>query len=277
MNPAAVYPVPQSASETSALLFLLILVAVPVYLLVYQPADRRGIWGPSEMAGITVLFLLALPLAATMAGITLPLSLWNLSVVTIVQNAVLAGLPAYVAIVRYRLPLTALGLRSTRWIRWSVLGALAAAVVVPLATTSEYLAVYLLGLIEGPAQAAARAAAEHLDDPLQPVMDSLSGIAPTAWLLILLAVAVPIGEEIFFRGFVYGGLRNRWGMIVATLGSATFFAAVHMQIVHALPIFILGLALALLYERTRSLVPPMVVHALNNVLAVVSIWRGWGV
>jgi membrane protease YdiL (CAAX protease family) len=277
MNPAAVYPVPQSTSETSALFFLLILVAVPVYLLVYQPADRRGVWGPSEMVGITVLFLLTLPLAAMMAGITMPLSLWNLSVITIVQNVALAGLPAYVTIVRYRLPLAALGLRGARWVRWSVLGALAAAVVVPLATASEQLAVYLLGVIEGPAQAAARAAAEHLDDPLQPVMDSLSGIAPTAWFLILLAVAVPIGEEVFFRGFVYGGLRSRWGVIVATLGSAAFFAAVHMQIVHAVPIFILGLALAALYERTRSLVPALVVHALNNVLAVISIWRGWGV
>lgn len=277
MSPAAVYPVPQSTSETSALFFLLVLVVVPVYLLVFLPADRRGVWGPREMAAITVLFLLTLPLAAMMAGITMPLSLWNLSVITIVQNVALAGLPAYVTIVRYRLPLTALGLRGARWVRWSVLGALAAAVVVPLATASEHLAVYLLGLIEGPAQAAARAAAEHLDDPLQPVMDSLSGIAPTVWFLILLAVAVPIGEEVFFRGFVYGGLRSRWGVIVATLGSAAFFAAVHMQIVHALPIFILGLALAALYERTRSLVPAMVVHALNNVLAVISIWRGWGV
>ncbi len=277
MNLAAVYPVPQSTSETSALFFLLILVVVSVYLLVYQPADRRGIWGPSEMVGITVLFLLTLPLAAMMAGIAMPLSLWNLSVITIVQNVALAGLPAYVAIVRYRLPLTALGLRSSRWVRWSVLGALVAAVVVPLATASEHLAIYLLGLIEGPAQAAAQAAAEHLDDPLQPVMDSLSGIAPTAWFLILLAVAVPIGEEVFFRGFVFGGLRNRWGVIVATLGSAAFFAAVHMQIVHALPFFLIGLALALLYERTRSLVPAIVVHALNNVLAVISIWRGWGI
>jgi membrane protease YdiL (CAAX protease family) len=276
MNPAAVYPIPQSTSETSALFFLLVLVAVPVYLLVYQRADRRGIWGPSEMVAITVLFMLTLPLAAMMAGIAMPLSLWNLSVITLVQNVALVGLPAYVAIVRYRLPLTALGLRSSRWVRWSALGAVAAAVVVPLATASEHLAVYLLGLIEGPAQAAARAAAENLDDPLQPVMDSLSGIAPTAWFLILLAVAVPIGEEVFFRGFVYGGLRNRWGVIVATLGSAAFFAAVHMQIVHGLPIFILGLVLALLYERTRSLVPAMVVHALNNVLAVISIWRGWG-
>ncbi len=275
MSPAAVYPVPQSTSETSALFFLLVLVAVPVYLLVYQPADRRGVWGLSEMVAITVLFLLTLPLAAMMAGIAMPLSLWNLSVITIVQNLTLAGLPAYVTIVRYRLPLTALGLRGGGWVRWSVLGALAAAVVVPLAAASEHLAVFLLGLIEGPAQAAAQAAAEHLDDPLQPVMDSLGGMAPTAWFLILLAVAVPVGEEVFFRGFVYGGLRSRWGVIVATVGSAAFFAAVHMQIVHALPIFILGLALALLYERTRSLMPAMVVHALNNVLAVVSIWRGW--
>ncbi len=277
MGPAAVYPIPQYSAQASELLFLLITAAVPIYLLVFYPADRRGIWGPLEMAGITVLFMLTLPLAATMVGIDLPLTLRNLSVVTIVQNVALVGLPAYVAMVRYRLPPASLGLRTDQWPRWSVLGAAAAAIAVPLATVSENLAVYLIGLVEGPVQAAARAAAEHLDDPLQPVMDTLSGIAPTVWLLILLVVVVPIGEEIFFRGFVYGGLRNRWGVLVATLASAAFFSALHLQVVHALPIFILGLVLALVYERTHSLVPAMVVHALNNISAVVSVWRGWGI
>lgn len=277
MGPVAVYPIPQYAAQTSELLFLLITAAVPIYLLVFYPADRRGVWGPVEIAGITLLFMLTLPLAATMVGIDLPLSLWSLSLITIVQNVLLVALPLYVAMVKYRLPPESLGLRGERWLRWSLLGAAAAAVVVPLASESESLAVYVIGLIEGPAQAAARVAAEHLEDPLQPVMDTLRGIAPAAWFLILLAVVVPIGEEIFFRGFVYGGLRDRWGSVIAALVSAAFFSTVHMQVVHALPIFVLGLVLALLYERTRSLVPAIVVHSLNNIIAVVSVWRGWGI
>lgn len=276
MGPAAVYPVPESASETAALLLLLASAAVSVYLLVFRPADREGTWGLGEMAAIAVLFLLTLPLAAVMAGITLPLSLLDLSVVTIVQNVLFAGLPAYVAMVRYRLPLASLGVRADGWPRMLTLGAMAAAITTPLAIAGERVAIFLIGLVEGPAQAAARAAAEHLDDPLQPVMDTLSGAVPTAWFLILLAVVVPIGEEIFFRGFVYGGLRKRWGVIVATLGSAAFFSAAHMQVVHGLPIFILGLVLALVYERTRSLAPTVVAHALNNIIAIVSIWQGWG-
>ncbi len=276
MGSAAVYPVPESASETAALVFLLIGVAVPVFLLVFTAPSRRGIWGLSEMAAIAVLFLLTLPLAAVMAGIALPLTLLDLSVVTIVQNVLFAALPAYVALVRYRLPLASLGVRADGWLRMLTIGTVAAAITTPLAIAGERVAIFLISLVEGPAQAAARAAAEHLDDPLQPVMDTLSGVVPTAWFLILLAVVVPIGEEIFFRGFIYGGLRKRWGIIVATLGSAAFFSAAHMQVVHGLPIFILGLVLALVYERSRSLVPTVVAHALNNIIAIVSIWQGWG-
>jgi membrane protease YdiL (CAAX protease family) len=33
--------------------------------------------------------------------------------------------------------------------------------------------------------------------------------------------------------------------------------------------------LAALYQRTGSLLPPIVAHGINNVIAVVSIWRGW--
>ena len=276
MGPAAVYPVPESASETVALLLVLASAAVSVYLLVFRPADREGTWGLGEMAAIAVLFLLTLPLAAVMAGITLPLTLLDLSVVTIIQNVLFAGLPAFVAMVRYRLPLASLGVRADGWPRLVTLGAVAGAITTSLAIAGERVAIFLIGLVEGPAQAAARAAAEHLDDPLQPVMDTLSGAVPAAWFLILLVVVVPIGEEIFFRGFVYGGLRKRWGVIVATLGSAAFFSAAHMQVVHGLPIFILGLVLALVYERTRSLAPTVVAHALNNIIAIVSIWQGWG-
>jgi membrane protease YdiL (CAAX protease family) len=86
-----------------------------------------------------------------------------------------------------------------------------------------------------------------------------------------------VGEEVFFRGFVYGGLRARWGLTAAALASAVFFAAVHMQVVHALPIFILGLVLALLYERSGGLLTSIVTHSINNVIAALSIWRGWGV
>lgn len=276
MFPAAAYHLLESAMASAVLVLLLASTALPIYLLVFRPIRRADTWGISEMAAITVLFVVTLPLAATLAGITLPLSLLDLSTVTLAQNALLVGLSAYVVMGRYALPPARLGLAFGGWPRGVLLGFAAAAVVIPLALVGEDLAIFLLGIVEGPAQAAARAEAEHLLDPLRPVLEALPGGLSTAWFLILLAVIVPVGEEVFFRGFIYGGLRDRWGAIPATLASAVFFSIAHLQLVHGLPILVLGVLLAFLYERTRSLVPVIVTHALNNVIAIASIWYGWG-
>ena len=276
MVPAAVYPVPEATESALALLLLLVAVVLPIYLLVFRPVVRRDTWGIAEMVGIAMLFILALPLLAIMAGLAEPITLVGLSVITIVQNALFVGLPAYVVTVRYGLTPARLGARFDGWPRLAAIGAVIALLTLPLSIGSENLAVFLLGLIEGPTQAAARAAAEHLSDPLQPILTTLAGVAPVGWVLFLLTVVVPIGEETFFRGFVYGGLRTRWGAVAGTLVSAAFFSAVHAQVVHGLPIFLLGVVLALLYERTGSLLPPMIAHAVNNVIAVLSVWRDWG-
>ena len=272
----AVYPIPDLARATVALFVLLIAVGIPVYLLVFRPVERRDTWWISEMIAVSILFIIALPMGAILAGLTEPLTLTSLSLVTVVQNLLFVGASVYVVTVRYGLGPLRLGVRFDGWRRQAVLGVLGAAVTIPLALASEEVAVFLVGLVEGPAQAAARAAAEHMSDPLRPILEALTGAVPLAWMFLLLVVVVPIGEEVFFRGLIYGGLRARWGVAAATFGSAVFFTAVHVQIVHALPIFVLAVLLALLYERTGGLLASIVTHAINNVIAVLSIWRDWG-
>ena len=87
--------------------------------------------------------------------------------------------------------------------------------------------------------------------------------------LIAVAVLAPIAEEIFFRGFLYGGLRRRMGALGAMLTSTLLFTALHFSLDAFIPIFVLGLFLAWLYERTGSLYPGMLLHAANNGLALV--------
>ncbi|MGQ0550937.1 MAG: lysostaphin resistance A-like protein [Armatimonadota bacterium] len=274
MTPTSVYPVPEIAFAGVALFLLLASVACAAYLLL-RPVGGRDTWGIGEILAITVLFVIALPMGAILLGLAEPLTLTSLSIVTIVQNALFAGLSAYVVMVRYRQHPLRLGVRLDGWHALVAIGLVAAVITIPLSVASERLAILVYGLIEGPAQAVARAAEEHMADPLRPVFDQLSGPTQAAWLLFLLAIVVPIGEEVFFRGLVYGGLRARWGKTVAALGSAVFFSAVHVQVIHALPIFVLGVILATLYERSGSLVPPIVAHGVNNVIAVISVWRGW--
>ncbi len=87
--------------------------------------------------------------------------------------------------------------------------------------------------------------------------------------LAILAVAVaPIAEELFFRGFVFGGLAGRWGPWWAAGVSALLFMAVHLEPLSFPPLFVLGLLLAWLYHRTRTLWGPILVHFGNNSIAM---------
>ena len=87
----------------------------------------------------------------------------------------------------------------------------------------------------------------------------------------LIVVAAPISEEIFFRGFIFGGLRHRLSFPVAAVLSGAIFGLFHFTgadsfgVVPQLALF--GFALAWLYEETGSIYPTIAVHAVNNALA----------
>ncbi len=84
---------------------------------------------------------------------------------------------------------------------------------------------------------------------------------------IFVVVIAPFVEEFFFRGFLYQGLRNSWGVPLAVLGSAVVFSLIHLTPDKWVPLGILGVMLALLREKTGSLWPCIMLHALNNAIA----------
>ena len=87
------------------------------------------------------------------------------------------------------------------------------------------------------------------------------------WILPLGVVAAPIFEEFIFRGLIFGGLRRSFGVLPAALASAAIFAILHPPISVA-PVFVLGLATAFSYERTRGLLAPMLTHAVYNACVI---------
>jgi sodium transport system permease protein len=94
-------------------------------------------------------------------------------------------------------------------------------------------------------------------------------------LLVLVAVTPAICEELVFRGVLLRGLANGLTRWRAVLGSAAIFAAFHLSletVIRFLPTFWLGVLIAHVAWNTRSIVPGMVMHFLNNgaVLALVS-------
>jgi len=107
--------------------------------------------------------------------------------------------------------------------------------------------------------------------PVESVLARAESLRET--LLVLAAVTVPVavGEETFFRGFAYRLLRARFGVGVAIAGSAIIFALVHGLDVGAwLPILPVGIVFAVVVERSGSLAPAMVGHAVVNALAVLA-------
>lgn len=110
----------------------------------------------------------------------------------------------------------------------------------------------------------------------QLVLDATPSLstAETVLLLIDAALIAPFVEELFFRGLIYRYLRGRWNILGAVLVSAALFAATHFIVPLVPVLFVLGVVLARVTERYRSLYPAVVVHGLNNGLAVLLIAFG---
>jgi membrane protease YdiL (CAAX protease family) len=90
---------------------------------------------------------------------------------------------------------------------------------------------------------------------------------PTVILVAFLLVA-PVAEEVFFRGVAYNAWERERGPWTAVLGSAALFAAIHGSLFAFVPIFALGVILALLYRQTRSLAATIAMHAGFNAISV---------
>jgi membrane protease YdiL (CAAX protease family) len=152
-------------------------------------------------------------------------------------------------------PLGALGWRaaSLRWVTAAV----------PLAVAA-YVLVVLVGGLQN-----ALVPADHCGQA-RDVLRAYPGHHSLA--VILVALVAPAAEETFFRGFLFGWLRGRVPMWSAVAVSALVFALAHLQAVVLIPLFLLGCLLAVVYERSGSLLPGMAVHALFNVVGITLIF-----
>ncbi len=82
--------------------------------------------------------------------------------------------------------------------------------------------------------------------------------------IVLAALIGPVFEEIFFRGFCYSILKKKFGVPLAMVLTASFFAFIHENTFAFWPIFVLGLILAYTYEKRGTLVAPIVLHMTHN-------------
>ncbi|MGH2924042.1 MAG: lysostaphin resistance A-like protein, partial [Solirubrobacterales bacterium] len=91
--------------------------------------------------------------------------------------------------------------------------------------------------------------------------------------VVLIGGLAPVAEELFFRGFLFSGLRTRLPLWPAAAIAGLVFGGIHAVtgITTVIPLAALGVALCWLYERTGSLWPCVIAHTLNNGLALILI------
>jgi membrane protease YdiL (CAAX protease family) len=90
-------------------------------------------------------------------------------------------------------------------------------------------------------------------------------------LVILLAVAAPVVEELFFRGLLLRGLLNRMPAPAAIAVSAVLFGLAHFEWVQLAGLAAFGVLLGILAWRTKRLAPSISAHMAFNAAAVATV------
>lgn len=89
-------------------------------------------------------------------------------------------------------------------------------------------------------------------------------LAPHLPQIILVCVLAPIVEEMLFRGIILRSFLQQYERSYAILGSAVVFGFAHLNIYQLVGGITFGIFAGWIYERTRSLLPGIAMHATVN-------------
>jgi len=99
-----------------------------------------------------------------------------------------------------------------------------------------------------------------------------------SWPVLFFLIAVqPIGEEIFFRGFLYDKIENYAGGPFAVVMTALLFGIAHMSYGKEIPVImviLMGLVLGYIVFKTRNLYSSIIAHIVFNVTSFTLAYLG---
>ena len=212
------------------------------------------VWFLAAGYGLFVVGSLAVGLLFEQVGLALSLALYAVNVVCFVGAAYWLG-------ARRAGGWAAFGLRAFD-LRWVAPALLAALLLLPVRGLAALIANALLG---------------GGDASLQPRLDLMLPPGPLglnlALTLLGAGLLVPLAEELYFRGLLHGWLAERLSLWPRVLLSSALFALGHFDNAGVMAAsFILGLLCALALERSRSLWLPIIIHAVNNSVALLVVY-----
>jgi membrane protease YdiL (CAAX protease family) len=227
-----------------------------------------GLFAIFVAAGFGLYFAVSSLISLVAIGADGEIAPWTIPAIGLANFLCLGGVFVGLGIGLKHVNLTDVGLKPLRWEwLWILSGSAVAIGIIPLRGALA-LAVQLL--IEGDLESVAA----------RGDLFTSGGFSLSAFLLTLLGVGIlaPISEELFFRG-----LLHTWTMKyveafwIRGLITSTLFGIAHLDSIGvAVSAFVMGWVIAWMYERTRSILMPIVIHIATNSTAVallyLSLW-----
>jgi membrane protease YdiL (CAAX protease family) len=142
--------------------------------------------------------------------------------------------------------------------------------LLPLVLTGVALPILLQALIVLPFRIGGfEPPASLVRDFLQPLLEIL--LANPAATFLAVVVVAPLTEEFFFRGLLLSGFEKRYDATRAVVFTTVLFSVAHANPVQLPATLLLGFYLGWLTLRTRSILPAVIAHALNNALGFLTL------
>lgn len=88
-------------------------------------------------------------------------------------------------------------------------------------------------------------------------------------VVVVVGLLPAFGEELLFRGAIANGFANSYGQVKAIVFSALLFTLMHANLTQFLHPLIIGCVMAFVMFKTGSIIPAMIIHAVNNTTSVV--------
>jgi len=158
----------------------------------------------------------------------------------------------------------AFGFSMRNWRSVILLGLLAAIAFLPVGLSLQFVS----------AQIMTRLQLETHEQPAVETLENAESWESRVYLIVFTILVAPVAEEILFRGVLYPAIKQGGYPRTAMWATALVWAAIHMTAAIVLPLFVLGLALAYLYEKTNNLLAPITAHAVFNAINVAFLYFG---
>ncbi len=231
----------------------------------HSPTHARwDIWDVLKVVILFIFFGYIITLIEYILSAVFPAIKLNERIVSIINTSILdilvMALVLYFVISWHKHKLSDLGLTLKNFAKNITYGFVGYISITPALVAALLITVFFVGLFR------------YKPEP-QPILDMFlkeDKKMVLTYLTFFVAIIGPVVEEIFFRGFLYRAVKKEVGMKWAILTSGLIFSFLHAHIVAFLPIFVLGVFLAYLYEKTGSIISSITVHITHN-LAMLSL------